>query len=183
MSDSNHAFQFRAATILDRDKINCVYQSAFPQQESHAVTKLAIELLSTNTIPRIISLVAESDGEIVGHAAFSPVRIDMDQDFRGYILSPLAVNPDFQKRRVGADLITKGIEMLSTKSVEVLLVYGDPAYYSLFGFNVDAARPYIPPFELTYPFGWQGISLNSQRNRSSASQLSCVSALSNPALW
>ena len=33
-------------------------------------------------------------------------RFHLTFNFLGYILAPLAVHPEFQKRRIGADLIT-----------------------------------------------------------------------------
>ena len=50
-------------------------------------------------------------GEIVGHVAFSPVRIEGDE-CGWYGLGPLAVLPDWQRRGIGAALVEAGLEML-----------------------------------------------------------------------
>ena len=55
--------------------------------------------------------------------------------------------------------------------VDILFVYGDPKYYSRFGFSADAAVRYIPPYRLQYPFGWQGIALKERNIERSAIDL------------
>jgi len=99
----------RTATNQDRDDVQRVHLCAFPEDENKIVSKLAIDLLFENTTPQTISLVAETDGAIVGHIAFSPVTIDNNDNFQGYILAPLGVRPDYQKRRIGSKLIEYGI--------------------------------------------------------------------------
>ncbi len=84
-----------------------------------------------------ISLVAEVDGVIVGHVAFSPVSIDgKDQQWFG--VGPVAVSPEFQKSGVGSALMQQGIKQLKAKDARGCALLGDPNYYSRFGFNVDS---------------------------------------------
>lgn len=167
----------------DRDDIKRVYLSAFPQGEREVVSKLAIDLLSENTTPQTISLVAETDGSVVGHVAFSPVVIDRNESCQAYILAPLAVSADYQKRRIGSALIEYGMRLLSDMGVNVVFVYGDPKYYGRFGFNADAARNYTTPYRLQYPFGWQAIVLNDCVMKKVPVTISCVAALCDPKLW
>jgi putative acetyltransferase len=173
----------RAATSLDRDDIHNVHWSAFAEGEREVVSKLAVNLLSEKATPQTISLVAESEGIVVGHVAFSPVTIDNDENFRGYILAPLGVKPDYQKRCIGSKLIESGMQQLSRMGIDIIFVYGDPKYYSKFGFSVDAAECYIPPYKLQYPFGWQGIALNECSAAKSSANIVCVTSLNDPALW
>ena len=55
---------------------------------------------------------AETDGTIVGHVAFSPMKIDNNENLQGYILAPLGVKPEYQKRRIGSKLIESGMQRL-----------------------------------------------------------------------
>ncbi len=144
---------------------------------------LAIDLLCEETSPPILSLVAETDDVVVGHVAFSPVMLRDTRELIGYILAPLAVSRDYQKRGIGSRLIENGIERLSESGPGILLVYGDPGFYGRFGFKVDAAECYTPPYQLQYSFGWQGKTLGDCEERRTAVIISCVSSLSNPALW
>ena len=173
----------RRATTLDRDDIHNVHWSAFSEGERGIVSKLAVDLLSAESTPQSISLVAETEGIIVGHVAFSPVAIDKNEDIQGYILAPLGVKPDHQKCRIGSRLIDSGMQRLSKTEVDILFVYGDPDYYSKFGFSVDAAECYIPPYKLQYPFGWQAIALNEKNAEKSSIKIACVTALCDPLLW
>ncbi len=175
--------KIRIATNQDRDDIRRVYLSAFPKGEEEIVSKLAIDLLSENTTPQTISLVAEADDSIVGHLAFSPVVIDDNDNCQAYILAPLAVNSDYQKRRIGSALIEYGIEQLSAMGVNIVFVYGDPKYYGRFGFNADAARKYTIPYNLQYPFGWQAVVLNECPTKKVPVTINCVASLCDPKIW
>ena len=173
----------RAATSLDRDDIHSIYWSAFAEDEREAVSKFAINLLSDGAACQTISLLAETEGNVVGHVAFSPVVIDNNEGFQGYILAPLGVKPCYQKRRIGSKLIESGIQRLTRMDVDIIFVYGDPDYYKKFGFNANAAAHYIPPYKLQYPFGWQGIALNEYSTAKSPVKIVCVNYLSDPVLW
>jgi putative acetyltransferase len=173
----------RIATSLDRDDVSDVHLTAFAEGEREIVSKLAVNLLSEEVTPQTISLVAETEGIVVGHVAFSPVTIGTNENCQGYILAPLGVKPDYQKRRIGSKLIESGMQQLSRMGVDILFVYGDPKYYSKFGFSVDAAERYIPPYKLQYPFGWQAIALNENNNTKTHSKIACVTSLCDPELW
>jgi putative acetyltransferase len=173
----------RIATGGDSDEIRSVHLSAFPAGQREIVSKLAVDLLSEETTPATLSLVAEAEGAVVGHVAFSPVTIGNTKTFQGYILAPLAVKPDHQKRRVGSQLVEVGIQRLSGMGAGIIFVYGDPKYYGRFGFSVDVAEPYVPPYELQYPFGWQAIALQEFSDRISPVRIACVNSLCDPTLW
>jgi putative acetyltransferase len=175
--------RIRIATSLDRDDIRAVHSSAFAESERGIVSQLAVSLLAEETIPRTISLVAETEGALVGHVAFSPVTAVNKEKFQGYILAPLGVKPDHQKLGIGSRLIGSGMQQLAGMDVDILFVYGDPKYYSRFGFSTNAAERYIPPYRLQYPFGWQGIVLNECSIGRSFIKLACVTSLCNSELW
>ena len=173
----------RIATSLDRDDVREIHLCAFPEGEKQIVSTLAVNLLSEETSPKTISLVAEADGAVVGHIAFSPVTVNNNKNLKGYILAPLGVKPKYQKRQIGSKLIESGMERLSKMGVNVLFVYGDPKYYGKFGFNADLASGYSPPYELQYPFGWQAIILNEGFFTESTVKISCVDPLKDAELW
>ena len=173
----------RIATSLDRDDVREVHLCAFPKGEREIVSKLAINLLFEETTPQTISLVAETEGVVVGHVAFSPVTIDNNENLQGYILAPLGVKPDYQKRRIGSKLIESGMQQLLKMGVNILFVYGDPKYYSRFGFSADTADRYIPPYKLQYSYGWQAITLTECKNVKSSVKIACVTSLCDSELW
>ena len=175
--------QVRTATHLDSDVIRRIHLVAFGKEERQIVSELAVNLLHEQTIPPTISLVAEIAGKIIGHIAFSPVSIGGDDTRQGYILAPLAVEPEFQHQGVGSKLIENGKQRLRGQGAQLLFVYGDPEYYARFGFSTEEAALYTPPHTLQYPFGWQALTLNGAHSPESPQTISCVASLSDPKLW
>lgn len=92
-----------------------------------------------------ISLVCEIDGKIVGHIAFSPIRIS-DGSTGWYGLGPVSVLPALQKQGIGTALILKGITLLKEIGGQGCALVGDPNYYKRFGFknNPDLIHEGIP---------------------------------------
>lgn len=81
-----------------------------------------------------VSLVAiAADGELVGHVALSPVRID-GQPSDWYGLGPVSVAPEIQRRGVGSALIAEGLDRLRELKAGGCVLLGDPNYYRRFGF-------------------------------------------------
>jgi putative acetyltransferase len=91
----------------------------------------------------LLSLVAIESDEIVGHVAFSRVIIETPGGFEGgVVLAPVGVSPDHQRREVGSRLIETGLEALRRRGETVVLVVGNPAYYTRFGFSVETGNHY-----------------------------------------
>jgi putative acetyltransferase len=81
-----------------------------------------------------VSLVAETDGRIVGHIAFSPVTIS-DGSPNWYGLGPVSVLPECQRRGIGSALIQEGIAGLKDLGARGCCLVGHPEYYRRFGFQ------------------------------------------------
>ena len=93
-----------------------------------------IDALRKSGIP-LISLVAEQNGELVGHILFSPVTLEADNcsiSIAG--LAPMAVAPAFQKREIGSMLVEEGLEHCKKAGYAAVVVLGHPDYYPRFGF-------------------------------------------------
>ena len=160
-----------------------MYISAFPEVEGETVASLAVDLLAETSTPETFSFVAESDKTIVGHVAFSPASNAHADSFLGYILSPLAVDPNFQKRRIATQLVEYGVAQLSRIAVDIAFVYGDPKFYGRFGFHPDGALEYTPPYELQFPSGWLSKPLADIDSFAPSGNLTCVSSLCRPDIW
>ena len=94
--------RIRVATSLDHDNVREIHLCAFPEGEKQIVSTLAVNLLIEETSPKTISLVAEADGAVVGHIAFIPVTVNNNKSWKGYILAPLGVKPEYQNRQIGS---------------------------------------------------------------------------------
>lgn len=81
-----------------------------------------------------VSLVAEIDGRVVGHIAFSPVAMS-DGSPGWYGLGPVSVLPEFQRQGVGGALIQEGLSRLKKFGARGCCLVGHPEYYRRFGFE------------------------------------------------
>lgn len=89
-----------------------------------------------------VSLLAtDAAGAIVGHIAFSKVAVGAQAE-GWYGLGPVSVAPGHQRQGIGTRLVEDGVARLSARDAEGVVLIGDPAYYSRFGFSADTALTY-----------------------------------------
>jgi putative acetyltransferase len=81
-----------------------------------------------------VSLVAEVEGRVVGHIAFSPVTMS-DGTEGWYGLGPVSVLPAYQRRGIGTALIREGLSRLERLEARGCCLVGHPQYYGRFGFE------------------------------------------------
>lgn len=120
----------RAESSEDHAAIRRVIELAFGGSDEAGL----VEALRRDASPHI-SLVAERDGELVGHIFFSPVSIESEgDDFAAMGLAPLAVLPDYQNKGIGSELVRAGLEECRRIGHDVIVVLGHAHYYPRFGF-------------------------------------------------
>ena len=71
-----NSIKIEIAGEQDSEVIREIYQTAFPEEESAMVAKLAVDLLAEKTVPEILSLVAREIETTLGHVTFSPVKVE-----------------------------------------------------------------------------------------------------------
>lgn len=81
-----------------------------------------------------VSLVAELEGRVVGHIAFSPVTMS-DGTPGWYGLGPVSVLPELQRQGIGSALIKEGLARLKALGAQGCCLVGHPDYYGRFGFR------------------------------------------------
>jgi putative acetyltransferase len=81
-----------------------------------------------------VSLVAESDGEVAGHIAFSAADIG-GSSTGWFLLGPVAVQPGRQGEGIGRALVETGLDALRSRGARGCVLVGDPAFYGQFGFT------------------------------------------------
>ena len=103
-----------------------------------------------------VSLVAEVDGHVVGHIAFSPVTIS-DGSNNWYGLGPVSVLPLYQRMGIGKALIQEGLSRLKELGAKGCCLVGHPQYYRKFGFeNVAGLVVEGVPEEVFFALSFDG---------------------------
>jgi putative acetyltransferase len=103
-----------------------------------------------------VSLVAEMDGRVIGHIAFSPMTIS-DGTPKWYGLGPVSVLPDHQRKGIGKALIREGLSRLKDMNARGCCLVGHPDYYRKFGFkNVSGLGHEGVPAEVFFALSFDG---------------------------
>ena len=92
-----------------------------------------------------VSLVADQQGQIIGHVALSPA-IAQDGSQGWYALGPISVEPGSQRQGIGEMLIREAMARLVALQATGCVLIGDTRYYSRHGFvpRPDLAPPCEP---------------------------------------
>ncbi len=171
----------REATDQDRDAIKLVHLDAFGEVEGPVVAKLALDLLTDETAQPVLALVAEERGAVVGSIVFSSVTIRGHEDLVAYILAPLAVAQAAQGRGLGRALIGHGIGMIEERGADLVLVLGDPHYYTRSGFS--SVHGIQPPYELEHPQAWMAREIKRGVLGRAKGVVVCPASLRAPEHW
>jgi predicted N-acetyltransferase YhbS len=100
-----------------------------------------------NFVPQL-SLVAFSDDNIIGYILFSQIAItNGDYRYQSLGLTSMVVHPAFQKRGVGAKMITFGLQKATELGYTDVFVFGHEYYFPKFGFLPAARWNIRPPFD------------------------------------
>lgn len=97
-----------------------------------------------------LSLVACNSRQIIGHILFTENKIlQVDgKEITSLSLAPVAVLPEFQHKKIGSQLIIKGLEIAKPLDYTSAIVLGDENFYPKFGF-IPAEKWHIKaPFEV-----------------------------------
>ncbi|OGU23294.1 MAG: GNAT family N-acetyltransferase [Hydrogenophilales bacterium RIFOXYD1_FULL_62_11] len=105
-----------------------------------------------------LSLVAELEGHVIGHIAFSPVTLS-DGTPNWYGLGPVSVLPAYQRQGVGKALIREGLARLKAMNAQGCCLVGHPDYYRKFGFiNMPGLVLESVPQEVFFALSFDGQS-------------------------
>ncbi len=146
----------RSETDADVSAITDVTVAAFKTLEiSNHTEQFIIEALRAAKA-LAISLVAEVDGRIIGHIAFSPVTIS-DGTQNWYGLGPVSVLPVYQRQGIGKALIREGLSRLKDMNAQGCCLVGHPDYYRKFGFkNISGLVYEGVPQEVFFALSFDG---------------------------
>lgn len=180
--------------ITNKAAIKEVFITAFStssKEEGEIIGDLVEALMNDTPNGDIYGFTASEDGSIIGSIFFSRVKFvirtetqtERETDIDAFILSPVAIHPNFQKQGIGQKLINFGISFLRDLNVELVFTYGDPAYYSKVGFQQISEELIKAPYTLSQPIGWLCQRLDGGAIQAIQGESRCVSALSKAELW
>lgn len=126
----------------DSSAIHALTEAAFASEPHSSHTEQFIVKALRESGHLTLSLVAESEGDVIGHVAISPVSISSEAS--GWFgLGPISVCPHRQGQGIGSQLMRAALEELKKLGGQGCVVLGDPNYYGRFDFKVHP--------ELTFP--------------------------------
>jgi len=94
-----------------------------------------------------LSFVAVEDGRVVGTVRLWPVIAGASRP--ALLLGPLAVDPAYRKRGIGAALMQRAVRDARSRGHRAILLAGDASYYGRFGFSAESTgKLWLPgPYE------------------------------------
>jgi len=144
----------RAERAEDHDAIASVVEAAFGSpDEARLVERFRA---SAGYLPEL-ALVATDGDQVVGHVMFTLTELVDGTSI--LMLSPLAVRPDRQRRGIGSALVRKGLRTSAERAEPLVIVEGDPHYYSRFGFVAASELGLERPYETIPEAAFQAVRL------------------------
>lgn len=179
------SFTCRPATANDTQQLLDVHRAAF---STEVEADLVRELLHTTSAESRQSWVADAAGSVVGHVFLSRGEVAEAPQVRVMLLCPLAVMPSYQHAGVGTALVRAAIAAAGAHELTAVSVFGDPAYYSRFGFRSLLPNGPEPAFDIgkTHRDAWQTLLLSDDPTATSAldgARPQWSRPLMRPVLW
>ena len=155
--------------------------------EGASIGALVRDLLVDTAPEDIHVFIAEAEDLIpaaIPAAAAIFTRLSYPQDERTvFLLSPMAVATALQGRGIGQELLGQALDAVRTGGVDVVVTYGDPAFYGKVGFAPISQDIAQPPLPLSQPEGWLGNWLGADGIAPLVGPSTCVTALRDPRHW
>jgi putative acetyltransferase len=134
----------RKEQTTDFDQVRLINDKAF-KQEAEGI--LIDKLRATGAFIPDLSLVAESNGQVIGHILFTHIKVVKGAKVaKSLALAPMSVLPEYQGQGIGSKLVKKGLERAKELGYASVIVLGHEHYYPKFGFQKASQWNISAPF-------------------------------------
>lgn len=131
-------------------------------EDRQAIFNINLQAFNSNTEPELVdrlrdsdwfipdlSLAAEQNGVLVGHALFTRLTSRRENGDIAIVISlgPVAVLPELQNQGIGSKLIREGLKKCAALGYGAVVLVGHPEYYPRFGFVPAGAQGFTLPLE------------------------------------
>jgi putative acetyltransferase len=158
-----------------------VFTRSEGKKEGNVVGALSFKLAKLIDERNIIGIEGKINNKIVAYIFLT--KLSFKEDGLVYLLAPVAVDNKIQKKGIGKKIIKYGIKCLKQHKVDILMTYGDPNYYSKFGFKKTKVSIISAPYKLSQPIGWLINKISSKKINKFKSKPNCVRPFRNKKLW
>jgi len=137
----------RAETPADAAELDQLLETAFGDPR---VARLTSMIRRSPEYEPELALVSEDETGLIGFALFSRLPL-LSPDGRWWpviVLSPLAVRADRVRAGIGTALIRHGLTRCDARGAPLVVLEGDPGYYTRFGFEPSTQKGIERPSDL-----------------------------------
>lgn len=133
-------FIVRQITVADYSTVYKLIKTAFETAEHRDGDEqdFAVNLRNGDDYIPELDLVAERDGELIGHIMFTKTYVTTPDGgrYNTLMVAPLAVLLQHRSLGVGSALMKEGLRIAQTMGYQSAFLIGDPNYYQRFGFKL-----------------------------------------------
>ena len=151
------------------------------KQEGLTLQELTLQLTDQIQDPSILGIKAHSNSEILGSLFLT--QLQFQEGIQASLLAPVGVHPDHQGKKIGTQLIEYAVQYLKSQDIPFLMTYGDPKYYSRFGFQWVSTQSIPSPHPLSQPEGWLLKEISSDLKTELKGPVQCVEPFNTSDLW
>lgn len=155
--------KLRNETAIDYRRVEELTREAFwnhhaPGCDEHYLLHI---MRSCDAFIRELDFVAEVNGKVVANIVYAKSKIigDSGAQYDVITFGPISVLPEYQGKGIGGMLINHTKEIAKQLGYRAILIYGDPGYYSKFGF-VEAENYDIRTSDNMYAVPLQALELH-----------------------
>ncbi len=135
----------------DHLAVSNLIEKAFANEiySDHKEQFLVDRLRKSNVFVPELSIIAETDNQVVGHILLTEISIiNTHSSYSSLALAPVSVLPSFQKKEIGAKLIKYAHQKATELGFTSIILLGHPDYYPKFGYRPTTDFGIKLPFDV-----------------------------------